>query len=76
MGLKNYDFSGMATKYNQKCSDGLTIRPGAFDDCNGIRVPLVWQHQHNSPDNVLGHAYLETRDFQYMLIIFRRRAMM
>ena len=62
MGLKNYDFSGMATKYNQKCSDGLTIRPGAFDDCNGIRVPLVWQHQHNSPDNVLGHAYLETRE--------------
>ena len=62
MGLKNYDFGGMATKYNQKCTDGLTIRPGAFDDCDGIRVPLVWQHQHNSPDNVLGHAILERRD--------------
>lgn len=62
MGVKNYDFSGLATAYNQKCSDGLTIRKGAFNGCTGTRVPLVWQHQHNSPDNVLGHAYLEERE--------------
>ena len=61
MGAKSYDFSGWATKFNLKCSDGRTIRNGAFDDCNGKTVPLVWQHQHDSPANVLGHSVLEVR---------------
>ena len=56
-----YDFSGYATKNNLRCSDGRTIRPGAFRDCDGATVPLVWQHMHNSADNVLGHADLEER---------------
>lgn len=56
------DFSGVATKYNVMCSDGRKICKGAFDECNGKRLPLVWQHQHNDPENVLGHAVLETRD--------------
>ena len=54
-----YDFSGYATKNDLKCSDGRTIRAGAFKDCDGKIVPLVWQHQHNSVDNVLGHALLK-----------------
>ena len=54
-----YDFSGWATKVDLKCSDGRTIRKGAFKHCDGQRVPLVWQHQHNDPENVLGHADLE-----------------
>lgn len=57
-----YDFSGYATKNNLRCSDGRTIRPGAFRDCDGATVPLVWQHMHNSADNVLGHADLEERN--------------
>lgn len=57
-----YDFSGYATKNNLRCTDGRTIRQGAFSDCDGMRVPLVWQHMHNSPENVLGHADLEERD--------------
>ena len=61
MGAKGYDFSGWATKFNLKCSDGRTIRNGAFDDCDGKTVPLVWQHQHDSPANVLGHSVLEVR---------------
>ena len=61
MGAKGYDFSGWATKFNLKCSDGRTIREGAFDDCDGKTVPLVWQHQHDSPANVLGHSVLEVR---------------
>lgn len=59
---KNYDFSGWATKVDLKCSDGRTIRKGAFKHCDGLRVPLVWQHQHNDPENVLGHADLEYYD--------------
>lgn len=55
----NYDFSGFATKSNIKCADGRTIMPGAFLDCNGVTVPLVWNHQHDSVENVLGHALLE-----------------
>lgn len=57
-----YDFSGYATKNDLQCSDGRTIRAGAFKECHGIKVPLVWQHGHNDPMNVLGHAILENRD--------------
>ena len=55
------DFSGYATKAGLKCSDGRTIMPDAFKDNDGMRVPLVWQHGHNDPVNVLGHALLENR---------------
>lgn len=58
---KNYDFSGWATKNNIKCSDGRTIMKDAFKDNDGQKVPLVWNHQHNSPEEVLGHAILENR---------------
>lgn len=56
-----FDFSGYATKNDLKCSDGRTIKKDAFKESNGIKVPLVWQHVHNDPNNVLGHAYLENR---------------
>lgn len=56
------DCSGYVTKYDIECSDGLTIRPGAFDDDNGRRVPMVWMHDHKDMENVLGHIYLESRD--------------
>ena len=59
---KNYDFSGYATKVGLKCSDGRTILQDAFQDNDGQTVPLVWQHLHNDPDNILGHAYLENRE--------------
>jgi hypothetical protein len=55
------DFSGWATKANLKCTDGRTIRPDAFKDQDKMTVPLVWQHGHNSPENVLGHAVLHNR---------------
>ena len=54
-----YDFSGYATRNDLKCSDGRTIRAGAFKECDGKIVPLVWQHQHGDPMNVLGHALLK-----------------
>lgn len=57
----DYDFSGWATRNNVKCSDGRTIRSGAFADCDGTTVPLVWNHQHGEVNNVLGHALLECR---------------
>lgn len=57
-----YDFSGWATRNDLKCSDGRTIRKDAFKDNDGQIVPLVWNHQHNEPTNVLGHALLENRD--------------
>lgn len=57
-----YDFCGWATKNNLLCSDGRTIRRGAFKEADGQTVPLVYQHQHNSVENVLGHAILENRD--------------
>ena len=57
-----YDFSGYATRNDLKCSDGRTIRAGAFKECNGKVVPLVWQHQHGDPMNVLGHALLEEKN--------------
>lgn len=59
---KRYDFSGWATKNDLLCADGRTIRRGAFAEQNGEEVPLVWNHQHDSPYNVLGHALLENRD--------------
>lgn len=62
MPLANYDFSGWATRNDLKCSDGRTIRQNAFVDDNGKKVPLVWNHQHNSHENVLGHAILENRN--------------
>ena len=55
------DFSGYATKAGLKCSDGRTIMPDAFKDQDGVTVPLVWQHGHKEPANVLGHAVLEHR---------------
>ena len=58
----NYDFCGWATRNDIKCSDGRTIRKDAFKDNDGMTVPLVWNHQHNEPFNVLGHALLENRD--------------
>lgn len=62
MAVETYDFSGWATKHNIRCEDGRTIRNGAFKDDDGKKVPLVWNHQHNSPDNCIGHAILECRD--------------
>lgn len=56
------DFSGWATKNNLRCSDGRIIRKDAFKVNDGERVPLVWNHSHNSPENVLGHAVLENRN--------------
>ena len=56
-----YDFSGYATKVGLKCSDGRTIMEDAFAHMDGKKVPLVYQHLHNDPKNVLGHAILENR---------------
>lgn len=57
-----YDFSGYATKNGLKCADGRTILRDAFKDNDGQTVPLVWQHFHNEPTNILGHALLENRE--------------
>ena len=57
-----YDFGGWATKNNLRCSDGLTIMQNAFQDNDGKTVPLIWNHAHNEPSNVLGHAILENRN--------------
>lgn len=62
MGNTKYDFSGWATKNDLRCSDGRTIRKDAFKDNDGKRVSLIWNHDHNDPMNVLGHADLENRD--------------
>ena len=59
---RKYDFCGWATKNNIKCSDGRTIKRNAFKDDDGIIVPLVWNHDHGDPNNVLGHALLQNRD--------------
>lgn len=59
---KDYDFAGWATKNDLKCGDGRVIRHNAFKDCDGKKVPLVWNHGHNDPFNVLGHGFLENRD--------------
>ena len=60
--MENYDFSGWATKVDLKCSDGRTILKDTFKHCDGAVVPLVWNHQHNDPANILGNALLEHRD--------------
>lgn len=57
-----YDFSGWATRNNIQCSDGRTIMRDAFKDNDGQKVPLVWNHQHDDPNEVLGHALLENRE--------------
>lgn len=56
------DFSGYATKHGLKCSDGRTILAGAFKHQDGVKVPLVWQHRHDSPDNILGHVLLTYKE--------------
>ena len=56
-----YDFSGWATRNDLQCADGRVIRRDAFKDCDGIKVPLVWNHDHATATNVLGHALLENR---------------
>lgn len=61
MAKLKYDFAGWATMNNILCADGRTIRKDAFKDDSGRKVPLVWNHQHNDPDNVLGHTLLENR---------------
>lgn len=59
---KTYDFSGWATRINLKCSDGRTIMKDAFKHCDGMTVPLVWNHRHDDPEYVVGNAVLEHRD--------------
>lgn len=61
MGTQKWDFSGWATRNDLHCSDGRTIRRDAFKDCDGKTVPIFWNHQHDSVDNVLGHGLLENR---------------
>lgn len=58
----DYDFGGYVTKYNVQCLDGRTLCKNAFADCDGITVPLIWQHVHDTPDVVMGHSLLECRD--------------
>ena len=60
--MANYDFSGWATKNDLQCSDGRIIRKDAFKHCDGITVPLVWNHNHDDPYRVVGNARLENRD--------------
>lgn len=62
MGKREFDFAGWVTKNDILCSDGVTIRHDAFRDNDGQRVPLVWNHDYNTPSNVLGHVILEHRD--------------
>ena len=61
MTSKPYDFKGWASRNNLKCSDGRTILKDAFAECDGEIVPLVWNHQHDEPYNILGHALLKNR---------------
>lgn len=60
--MDNCDFSGYATRNDLLCGDGVTIRKDAFKSNDGCEVPLVWNHEHNDPNAVLGHAVLENRD--------------
>lgn len=62
MAMGNFDFSGYVTKYNLKCADDRTILNDAFKEMDGKTVPMVWQHGHHDPENVLGHILLESRD--------------
>ena len=59
---KDYDFAGWVTKNDLLCSDGVVIKHDAFKDNDGVKVPLVWDHDHNSPNNVLGHVILHNMD--------------
>ena len=59
---RKYDFSGWASRYDMPCTDGRTIRKDAFKDMDGETVPLVWGHEHDSPESVIGNAYIEHRD--------------
>lgn len=59
--MSDYHFAGWATRNDIVCSDGRTIRRDAFKDCDGKQVPIVWNHDHNNPDNVLGHGILQNR---------------
>ena len=60
--MEKYDFPGWATRNDLRCSDGRIIRRDAFKHCDGKIVPLVWNHRHDDPTNVLGHALLENRE--------------
>lgn len=60
--MANFDFAGWATRNDLQCSDGRIIRRDAFKHCDGKRVPIIWMHQHDNPDAVLGHAILENRN--------------
>src|SRR5690606_34260784 len=62
VGNREYDFAGWVTKNDIKCSDGVTIKHNAFRDNHGQKVPLVWNHDYNSPNNVLGHVVLENQE--------------
>ena len=62
MAVEKYDFGGYATRNDLECADGRIIRKNAFKSCDGIKVPLVWNHDHKTADNILGHAYLENRE--------------
>ena len=62
MGKRNYDFAGWVTKNDIRCSDGVTIKHDAFRENDGQKVPLVWNHDYNSPNNVLGHVLLQNKD--------------
>lgn len=62
MNNEKYDFCGWATRNNIRCADGLTIARDAFKHNDGATVPIVWNHSHNNPDNVLGHGILENRN--------------
>lgn len=61
MGKRKYDFAGWVTKNDIRCSDGVTIKHDAFKDNDGQQVPLVWNHNYDSPNNVLGHVVLENQ---------------
>lgn len=60
--VKDYDFSGYATRNDLTCGDGRVIRKNAFKNQDGQKVPLIWNHEHNNPEAVIGHAILENRD--------------
>ncbi len=62
MTKRNYDFAGWVTKNDIKCSDGVVIKHDAFRENDGQKVPLVWNHDYNSPNNVLGHVLLQNRE--------------
>ena len=67
MGASSYDFCGWATRNNLRCADGRIIRQNAFAECDGKKVPLVYNHSHDDPSNVIGHALLENKeDGMYM----------